>query len=85
MLDKSQLEFTEREIGRGNACTVVEAGSPLGPVAVKTINVLERDRRHQLMNDISMMLALKGNHFSCPFLIDLYGAYYDQGSVKVIL
>lgn len=41
------------------------------------------------MNDIRILLknSIKdeNNGYSCNFLVKLYGSYFDQGSVKVIL
>ena len=40
------------------------------------------------MNDLSALLKHKGSSqeaMACPFLVELYGAYYDEGSVKVVL
>jgi len=40
------------------------------------------------MNDLSALLKHKVSSeetMACPFLVKLYGAFYDEGSVKVIL
>jgi len=57
-------------------------------VAIKSINIYDQDKRHQLMNDLSALLKHKVSSeetMACPFLVKLYGAFYDEGSVKVIL
>lgn len=41
------------------------------------------------MNDIKLLLHNKikaeREHFHCNFIVQLYGAFYEEGSVKVIL
>jgi serine/threonine protein kinase len=40
------------------------------------------------MNDLSALLKHKvgsEDTMACPFLVKLFGAYYDEGSVKVVL
>lgn len=41
------------------------------------------------MNDIKILLKNsiidENNGYECTFIVKLYGAYFDQGSVKVIL
>lgn len=41
------------------------------------------------MNDIKLLLQnkIKGEkeNFNCNFIVQLYGAFYEEGSVKVIL
>ena len=42
------------------------------------------------MNDIRLLLQIKTKseieyQSYCPFIVKLYGAYYDEGSVKVVL
>jgi len=69
-------------IGKGAAGVVQRAvhkqtGMQL---AIKTINVYERDRRHQLLNDLRVFITSK-----CPFLVKFYGAYFEEGIVKVAL
>ena len=49
-------------------------------MAIKSINVFEKDKRHQLINDLKSLRLTQ-----CPFLVQMYGAYYDEGSVKVAL
>jgi hypothetical protein len=58
-------------------------------VAIKTINIYDREKRHQIMNDIRILLknSIKDENigYDCSFIVKLYGAYFDQGAVKVIL
>lgn len=78
-------------MGKGASCIVQEGlYLPLNKkVAIKTINIYDRDKRHQIMNDIRILLKNsiidENNGYDCNFLVKLYGAYFDQGSVKVIL
>lgn len=41
------------------------------------------------MNDIKLLLQNKikaeKEHYHCNFIVQLYGAFYEEGSVKVIL
>lgn len=50
---------------------------------------MDKEKRHQLMNDIKLLLQnkIKGEkeNFNCNFIVQLYGAFYEEGSVKVIL
>lgn len=58
-------------------------------VAIKTINIYDRDKRRQIMNDIRILLKNlirdENSGYTCKFIVNLFGAYFDQGSVKVIL
>lgn len=63
---------------------------PLGvPVAIKSINVYDREKRHQIMNDVGVLLGAlvdeERHGYKCNFIVSLFGAYYEQGRVKVIL
>ena len=49
-------------------------------VALKRINVFDKGKRHQLINDLRSL-----SKHECPFLIQFYGAMFDEGSVKVAL
>ena len=49
-------------------------------VALKRINVFDKGKRHQLINDLRSL-----SKHECPFLITFFGAMFDEGSVKVAL
>ena len=49
-------------------------------VALKRINVFDKGKRHQLINDLRSL-----SKHECPFLIQFFGAMFDEGSVKVAL
>jgi len=49
-------------------------------VALKRINVFDKGKRHQLINDLRSL-----SKHECPFLIKFFGAMFDEGSVKVAL
>ncbi|CAG9323638.1 unnamed protein product [Blepharisma stoltei] len=68
--------------GRGSAAIVQEAlHKPTGTLlALKSINVYDKEKRRQLMNDIRAL-----ERSDCPFLVKFYGAYFDEGQVKVAL
>jgi len=88
-LSKEDIEI-EGFLGRG-AAGQVQAGilkTNNSRVAVKSINIYDQEKRHQLMNDLSALFKHKTSveeTMACPFLIKLLGAFYDEGSVKVIL
>jgi hypothetical protein len=49
-------------------------------MALKSINVFDKGKRHQLVNDLRSLQA-----HTCPFLVQFMGALFDQGTVKVAL
>lgn len=51
-------------------------------MALKTVNLHDRDKRHQMLNDLRICLA---NHYKSDNLIDFYGAFYHEGMIKIIL
>jgi mitogen-activated protein kinase kinase 3 len=65
-----------RILGKGACGMVYEARlkSTNTLVAIKTINVYDKERRHQLINDLRSL----SNH-KCPFLINFHGALYEEG------
>ncbi|CAD8109335.1 unnamed protein product [Paramecium sonneborni] len=91
-INADYIQIVNKHLGRGAAGTVSEAiYKPLGiRVAIKSINAYDREKRYQLMNDIKILLQNKMNAennsgYYCQFLVNLYGAYFDEGSVKVVL
>ncbi|CAD8101871.1 unnamed protein product [Paramecium sonneborni] len=50
-------------------------------VALKIINVFDKDKRHQMLNDLSTLL----NGCECEQLIKFYGAYYEEGTIRLVL
>eukprot|EP00742_Colponemidia_sp_Colp-10_P004458 GILJ01004759.1.p1 GENE.GILJ01004759.1~~GILJ01004759.1.p1 ORF type:complete len:351 (+),score=44.11 GILJ01004759.1:32-1054(+) len=80
-LEGSELQVFET-LGRGASSYVQRAvhkatGTPL---ALKVINVHDRNKRHQLINDVKALVESE-----CPSLVKFYGAYYEEGVVKVAL
>ena len=49
-------------------------------MALKQINVFDKGKRHQLVNDLR---SLKKHN--CSFLVQFLGAYFNDGVVKVAL
>ena len=49
-------------------------------IALKSINIYERDRRKQLEKDLKAL-----DEFSSPYLIKYYGAFFADGVVKVAM
>lgn len=90
-VNKDSLNLMSKFLGKGASCVVQEAVYVPENinVAIKNINIYDRDKRHQIMNDIRILLKNsiidENSGYFCEFLVKLYGAYFDQGSVKVIL
>ena len=56
------------------------------PVALKTVNVMDKQKRAQLLNDLQLMVfnpQLPNNH--CKNLVQLYGAYFEECSIRLVL
>lgn len=49
-------------------------------IALKSINIYERDKRKQLENDLKAL-----DEFDSPYLIKYYGAFFGDGVVKVAM
>ena len=56
-------------------------------VAVKSIQIFEKERRKQLLNDIKALTSLKTQNEMdegvSPFLVRFYGAYLDEGKISL--
>ena len=69
-------------IGQGSSGVVFAArhtpSSTL--IALKSINIYERDKRKQLEKDLKAL-----DDFSSPYLIKYYGAFFSDGVVKVAM
>ena len=80
-LTEEDLEYGEI-LGNGASGYVYAAiHRPTGrKVALKSINVFDKGKRHQLVNDLRSL-----SQHTCPFLIQFYGAMFDEGAVKVAL
>lgn len=48
---------------------------------MKQINVFDKGKRHQMINDLRSLCSSG----ECPFLVKFYGAMFDEGTVKVAL
>ena len=49
-------------------------------VAVKTINVLDADKRHQLVRELKTLWKA-----SSPYIVDFKGAFFDEDHLYVVL
>lgn len=81
---KNQIE-TERLLGMGSTAKVYLVHfkeQPEKKLAMKSISVFEKQNRSQLLNDLKNYFQLNNE---CPFLLDFYGGYFDQGTVKIFL
>lgn len=80
-------------VGKGSAGLVYRGVyKKLGKdVAIKCINFYDKDKRKQLLNDLKSLSAMstidKQGVLSipCPFLVNFYGGYLEEGTVKVVL
>ena len=74
-----------RTVGQGASALVQKAFLPRESrfAAVKKISVLEREKRHQLLNDIKALCHAP----NVPGLIRFYGAFHaaDKGQIAVVL
>jgi serine/threonine protein kinase len=50
------------------------------PLAIKIINVYDKSKRHQLYNELK---AIKNQ--DSPYLLKCYGAFFEEGSVRLVL
>lgn len=71
------------DLGRGACGNVVKALHlpTLRFVAVKQISVFEKGKRHQLVKELTALSA----HQDCSNLINLHGAFYNEGCVSMVL
>jgi serine/threonine protein kinase len=75
-------------LGNGVSATVNEGiYKPANyPVAVKTVNVMDKEKRGQLLNDLKLLTFDPKNPGGiCENLVQLYGAYFEEGNIKLIL
>jgi serine/threonine protein kinase len=75
-------------LGNGVSATVNEGiYKPCNyPVAIKTVNVMDKEKRGQLLNDLKLLTFDPKNPASiCENLVQLYGAYFEEGNIKLIL
>jgi len=80
-------------IGKGSAGLVFKGlYKRLGvPVAIKSINIYEKEKRRQLLNDLKSLTALSKMRedgiisIPCDFLVNFHGGYLDDGTVKLVL
>jgi len=76
-----ELEFQE-EIGTGASSVVRRAvHGPSGQfVAVKQIQILEKTKRDQMVSELRIMRT-----HTCPWLVPLYNAFYEEATVSMVL
>lgn len=49
-------------------------------LAIKSMNIYDKNKRAQFKNDFKVLSAN-----NCPFLVKFYGAFFEEGSVKIVL
>ena len=77
----NDLQYQPCILGKGNGGVVRKAVHvPTNqPVAVKIINVYDREKRHQLYNELKQLKAM-----NCDSLLKCYGAFFQEGSVRLL-
>ena len=90
----SQEDVQMKEVlGKGSAGTVYRANYKKtgAEVAVKVVNIFEKDKRKQLVNDLKALTLLSVPDaqgiatIPCPFLVNYFGGFFDEGSAKIVL
>lgn len=90
----SQEDVSMKEVlGKGSAGTVYRANyKKTGvDVAVKVVNIFEKEKRKQLVNDLKALTLMSipdsqgMASIPCPFLVNYYGGFFDEGSAKILL
>mmetsp|Transcript_6102 Transcript_6102/g.10357 ORF Transcript_6102/g.10357 Transcript_6102/m.10357 type:complete len:256 (+) Transcript_6102:339-1106(+) len=81
MILPNDIKYLE-EIGSGNGGVVQKAEHRQTGIflAIKIINVYDKNKRHQLYNELKAI-----RQFESPFLLRCYGAFFHQGSVRLVL
>lgn len=49
-------------------------------VAIKSINIYDKSKRKQFKNDLKVLFEN-----NCRHLVNFYGAFFEEGSVKLVL
>ena len=72
----------EEDLGSGNGGIVKKAvlKSTGMPLAIKIINVYDKGKRHQLYNELKTL-----KHMESSYLLKCYGAFFEEGSVRLVL
>ncbi|GAB5361676.1 hypothetical protein AAMO2058_000733100 [Amorphochlora amoebiformis] len=72
-----------RILGRGSSAVVYKCyrTSQRKFVALKVINIFEQEKRRQLAKELNTYTSTITN----PFLINFYGAYFEEGSISLAL
>jgi serine/threonine protein kinase len=81
VMDPSDFEIGNY-IGAGASGSVYLAVyKPTGlTLAIKSINIYDKDKRKQFKNDLKVL-----SDNNCPFLVKFYGAFFQEGNVKLVL
>lgn len=72
-------------IGRGASSTVyrtlLNREGHIIEAAMKIINVFEKDKREQILNDLKTFFS----GCSCPNMVSFYGCFYEQGRINQVI
>lgn len=81
-IDAKDLEINKELLGKGASGYVHKAiHKPTGIImALKSINVLDKDKRTQLKNDLKVL-----QDSDCSFLVRFYNAFFYDGTIKLAI
>jgi serine/threonine protein kinase len=81
VVDPNDFEIGEY-VGAGASGSVhLAVYKPSGlTLAIKSINIYDKDKRKQFKNDLKVL-----SDNNCPFLVKFYGAFFQEGNVKLVL
>ena len=74
-----------RVLGRGSSAVVYKCFNTAKHeyVALKVINIFEQEKRRQLAKELRTLTSTAS--MKNPFLIGFYGAYFEEGSISLVL
>lgn len=81
-INSEEIIFKE-QIGYGSGGSVHFAiHEPSGTqLAIKSLNVYDKEKRQQLLNELSSL----NDGMQCDDLVQFYGSYYHDGRVRLVL
>ena len=79
----SEEIILKEQIGYGAGGSVhLAIHEPSGTqLAIKSLNIYDKEKRHQLLNELSSL----NDGMQCDDLVHFYGSYYHDGRVRLVL